>query len=311
MKTKLLKISSVVTTAGTQIRAKIDVDTVEQYAEAMQDATNKFPPVVVFHDGSQFILADGFHRVMAAARNGFTDIDAEVNKGTRTDALKFALGANSTHGLKRTNADKRRSVELALAEWPKISDREIARICFVSAEMVGDVRPKNQLSDSDSCHKCKDCGAEIDSRADHFTGQCLACHKSNPPTRIGADGKERRMPRRELTKDESSRLAETNNQRLSKAISGYIGQQIATYRTARGMTMDDLGRRAGLTTGRNFKQRVYEIEHNLRSVGIRFGTVYQIAIALEVDARDLMPSVKDAQAMTGIKLAPSEVVSMG
>ncbi len=164
MKTKLLQLSAIVTTTGTQIRARIDADTVEQYAEAMQDASNKFPPVVVFHDGSQFILADGFHRVMAATRNGFTDIEAEVNKGTRSDALRFALGANSTHGLKRTNLDKRRSVELALGEWPKLSDREIARICAVGADMVGSAR---QLSENDSSE-----------------------------TRVGADGKERKLPTR-------------------------------------------------------------------------------------------------------------------
>lgn len=159
MKTQLLHLTEIVTTAGTQIRAKIDTDTVDDYAHAMQDAANKFPPVVVFHDGSQFILADGFHRVMAASRNGFTDIEADVRKGTRTDALKYALGANSTHGLKRTNADKRRSVELAVQEWPKMSNREIARLCSVSEYAVREFRE-------------------------------VSCDKNAPETHIGADGKE-------------------------------------------------------------------------------------------------------------------------
>lgn len=171
MKTQLLKIADISTTAGTQIRARIDADTVDQYAEAMRESGNKFPPVVVFHDGSQFVLADGFHRVMAASRNDFKDIEADVRKGTRADALKFALSANSIHGLRRTNADKRRSVEMALAEWPKLSDREIARICAVGYSLVGEVR-KDQLPESDSC-------------------------EPQHATRIGADGKERRMPRAE------------------------------------------------------------------------------------------------------------------
>src|SRR3954462_9709856 len=98
MKSKLLKLSDVVTTAGTQIRARINEDTVDEYAVAMLDAENKFPPVVVFHDGNQFILADGFHRMLAASRNGFKDIEADINKGTKSDALKFALSANAAHG---------------------------------------------------------------------------------------------------------------------------------------------------------------------------------------------------------------------
>lgn len=192
MKPKSLKLDLIVTTAGTQIRASINSDAVDQYAEAMLDSTNEFPAVVVFHDGNEYILADGFHRVMAASRNGFKDILADVRKGSKSDALKYALGANATHGIPRTNRDKRRCVELALAEWPKISDREIARICAVSNQFASNMR--SELSTVDSSHKCKDCGAEISSTAAHFTGQCRECHLANPPTRIGADGKERRLP---------------------------------------------------------------------------------------------------------------------
>lgn len=147
MKTELLHLDKIVTSAGTQIRARIDSDTVNEYAEGMQEK-NQFPPVVVFHNGSQFILADGFHRVMAANRNGSKSISAEIRKGTKADALRFALGANVAHGLKRTNADKRRSVELALAEWPNVSDRQIAEICAVSPSSVAEYR--GQLSNLDS-----------------------------------------------------------------------------------------------------------------------------------------------------------------
>ena len=68
MKSSLLKLDLIVTTEGTQVRASLDDDTMRDYAEDMMDATNAFPPVVVFHDGSHYILADGFHRVMAAQR---------------------------------------------------------------------------------------------------------------------------------------------------------------------------------------------------------------------------------------------------
>lgn len=139
MKTTSLKLGDVITTAGTQIRTRLDDDAIQQYAEAMESKA-EFPPIVVFHDGKNYILADGFHRCAASARIGNKTITAEVRKGCKSDALKYALSANAAHGLRRTNADKRRSVELALAEWPEISNEHIAEICAIGAPLVGRVR---------------------------------------------------------------------------------------------------------------------------------------------------------------------------
>lgn len=159
MKTTLLKLSEIVTTAGTQVRSCIDTSTVDDYATAMVEGA-KFPPVAVFHDGSQYILADGFHRVMAATRNHFEEIEAQVQKGTKSDALKFALKANAEHGLPRTQKDKRRSVVLALAEWPKFSDREIARICAVGNALVGEVRRSESMTQVFESNTCKRVGGD-------------------------------------------------------------------------------------------------------------------------------------------------------
>jgi ParB-like chromosome segregation protein Spo0J len=152
---KRLKLSEIITTAGTQIRASLHAPTVNEYAEAMATGV-KFPPVIVFHDGEKYILADGFHRLMAAGEQGLVEITADVRTGTKSDALKFALGANAAHGLRRTNADKRRSVEVALAEWPELSNREIARICAVHPDLVGSVRRQLAESASDSAQAAND-----------------------------------------------------------------------------------------------------------------------------------------------------------
>ena len=146
--TRKLKISEIVTNAGTQIRAEMDGQIVTQYADAM-GAGAEFPPIVIFRDGSQNILADGFYRLAANRERGHDQIAAEVRRGTKSDALKYALKANAAHGLRRTNADKRRSVELALVEWPKLSDRRIAEICAVSNNFVGECR--RQVSSDDTC----------------------------------------------------------------------------------------------------------------------------------------------------------------
>jgi hypothetical protein len=146
--TKKLKVSEIVTSAGTQIRVAMDGEIVTEYVEAMQRGA-EFPPIVVFRDGSQNILADGFYRLAATRTQGADEIVAEVRRGTRSDALKYALSANAAHGLRRTNADKRRSVEMALAEWPKLSDRKIAEMCAVGNALVGEVR--RQVFESNTC----------------------------------------------------------------------------------------------------------------------------------------------------------------
>jgi hypothetical protein len=126
---------------GTQSRSKIDQDVVAEYAEAMKEGA-KFPDVVVFHDGSKYFLADGFHRYFAAKRAGSPGIRCDIREGTLRDAILFSFGANSDHGLRRMPADKRKAVIAMLSdiEWQDWSDREIARQCCVSHPFVANIR---------------------------------------------------------------------------------------------------------------------------------------------------------------------------
>jgi hypothetical protein len=75
-------------------------------------------------------------------KNGDVEIDADVREGSKLDAIKFALSANETHGLRRTQADKRNAVLTALAdpEWKELSGREIAKLCNVSHDLVARVK---------------------------------------------------------------------------------------------------------------------------------------------------------------------------
>ena len=56
----------------------------------------------------------------------------------------------ATHGTRRTNADKRRSIETLLSdlEWSKWTDNKIAKLCGVHNETVGIAR--RSLADSAS-----------------------------------------------------------------------------------------------------------------------------------------------------------------
>lgn len=112
-----------------------------EYSEAMQEGAS-FPPVVVFHDGETYWLADGFHRVEAARMAGFDSIQAEIRHGSKRDARLHAVGANQAHGLRRSNADKRRAVMAILEdpEWNAWSDREVAARCGVTHPFVAKLR---------------------------------------------------------------------------------------------------------------------------------------------------------------------------
>lgn len=118
----------------------IDSATVAEYAE-LYKAGAPLPPVVVFTDGKgSNWLADGFHRCGAAEAAGLAEVPADVRQGGRREALLHAAGANAGHGLRRTNADKRRAVLLVIAAFPKWSDRKVGQVCGVSHPFVGSVR---------------------------------------------------------------------------------------------------------------------------------------------------------------------------
>ncbi len=137
-----LRVTIIRTDGGTQSRVQLDWLAVDEYTHAMLEGAT-FPPVVVFHDGQDYWCADGFHRLQAAARAGRELVAADVRQGTRRDALLYSVGANSSHGVRRTNADKRAAVLLLLndAEWAEWSDREIAGKCGVSHNFVNSLRP--------------------------------------------------------------------------------------------------------------------------------------------------------------------------
>ncbi len=157
-----IRNASIKVDGGTQMRAQLDPATVQEYADAMGEAGwGKFPPIIAYYDGSDYWLADGFHRLSAwrsIANWSDAMIPADVRSGTRRDAILHAAGANASHGLRRTNADKRRAVETLLRddEWAKWSNMEIGRRCNVSEGTVrnirGDLERTSQITKSDERH---------------------------------------------------------------------------------------------------------------------------------------------------------------
>lgn len=148
-----IKIDEFVRDPQLQVRVRICKQTVSDFAEKFT-AGIKFPPILLYRIDGKLLLVDGFHRAEAAVHAGRTTIRATITDGTRLDAFKAALGANRTHGLRLTNKDKRRAAEMAIREFPQLTDRALAKLAGVGADLIGDVR-KSLLSDSDTSDRVR------------------------------------------------------------------------------------------------------------------------------------------------------------
>lgn len=137
-----LPLSVIRTDGGTQPRAELNTSHVDDLAEVLRDGSTFKDVIVVFYDGTSYWLADGFHRYHAANRVGMSAMEVDLKQGTQEDAIEYSCGANATHGLKRTNDDKRRSVArlLIIPKWRERSNREIARQCGVTEHLVRIIR---------------------------------------------------------------------------------------------------------------------------------------------------------------------------
>ena len=134
-----IALDNIEATAATQVRVRIDKGIVDEYTESLMNGA-QMPPLHIFREkGSERnVLAVGFHRHRAAINAKWGDIGCIVHEGTLHDALMYALGSNAEHGFRRTNADKRHAVEMALKdpEISQLAQQEIADICRVHRRTV-------------------------------------------------------------------------------------------------------------------------------------------------------------------------------
>jgi len=147
-----LACDNIIATEATQVRVKLNKELIDQYHEDL-DAGAIFPPIAVFreNDSEAYWLGDGFHRLISHIHAGIEEIAVEVYEGGKHEALVFALGANTTNGLRRSNADKINAVKMALND-PEIAEhtqQEIADICRVTRETVNRISRREFLEDDD------------------------------------------------------------------------------------------------------------------------------------------------------------------
>jgi uncharacterized ParB-like nuclease family protein len=138
---KIMNIGALVMDERLQSRTEINEGTVSEYAEAILEGAD-FPPVLVYFDGINYYLTDGYHRLFAHKRAEKVSILCNVVQGTLRDAVFHSTGVNSAHGMRRTYADKRKAVMTLLDdfEWEGMSNGQISKHCHVSPTFVSDLR---------------------------------------------------------------------------------------------------------------------------------------------------------------------------
>jgi hypothetical protein len=140
VKTVSLPLDVLILDADIQPRETMSSALIREYAELYRDG-HALAPITVFQEGQQYWVADGFHRVTAARQAGLSEINVDLDAGTKREAICYSCGANK-HGKARTPEDKRRAVRRLLddPEWRQWSNGEIARHCGVAQSFVAKIR---------------------------------------------------------------------------------------------------------------------------------------------------------------------------
>lgn len=145
MAERMLKLVQITMLPELQVRGMLNEAAVAEYRDLL-DGEVEMDAVTIFADpkdaDSPFWLSDGFHRASAYAQAGRDKIPCVILEGNQSDALEFSLGRNMKHGLAVTNAQKRAAVKRALedARIRRFADKKIAKMCGVSASLVGQIR---------------------------------------------------------------------------------------------------------------------------------------------------------------------------
>lgn len=140
---KKLNLLNIRIDGGTQARLTLNQDVVKDYSEHMREGA-VFPPLIVFHDGAEYWLADGFHRYFALRANAVVSTECDIRSGTQREAILYSFGANegSKRGLPPSFEDNRNSIIKMLndEEWSKWTNTAIAKHIGVSNMTVGRVK---------------------------------------------------------------------------------------------------------------------------------------------------------------------------
>jgi transcriptional regulator with XRE-family HTH domain len=97
-------------------------------------------------------------------------------------------------------------------------------------------------------------------------------------------------------------MGNTPSLAFNRVAAALIGARIKEQRVKARLTMDELCRRAGLAAALGQgKQRIYAIENATRAEGVRIGTLYALAMALDIPVAKLLPTSEEVMEKSGVE----------
>ena len=146
---KIIKLEDVNIDYAAQPRDNgLDADHVSELEAAYQSGEPIEPPVVWFLPDETYWLSQGYHRTTAMKRAGLKQAKFRVRTGNPDEWYEDAQASNQGHGLKRSNADKRKAALNMVRRFPKRSDRAIAEKLGIHHDLVASCR--RELAESAS-----------------------------------------------------------------------------------------------------------------------------------------------------------------
>lgn len=91
--------------------------------------------------------------------------------------------------------------------------------------------------------------------------------------------------------------------KLNQAMAALVGDRIRALRIERGYGLAELCERAGIVSATP-KSRMWELENAVRKEGMRLGTLYALAIALDVEVCELLPTTDEVRKIVALETAP-------
>jgi hypothetical protein len=209
---------------STQARVRTDDDVAGEYSQAIL-AGDHLPEPVVFFDGKKYWLGDGWHTVRGYELAHRKVVRCEVRDGSRSDAIIYAAGANTKHGLRRTSADKRRAVWLLLQHCSGWSNRDIAHHACVSHQTVANVK-EQMVAESGKFSQTMEVanngqGSEASSLMERLTPAQRAVYQAMTP------------------KEREKKLEQSKTDALDERL---IATEVIVYRIQKRLGDDELGK---------------------------------------------------------------------
>ena len=150
-----------------EYQMRVDIPDHSDYVDLIKASSCwPFPPLKCFRRGRKWVVVEGFTRGRAAITAECEHVP--IQPIDESEALLVALAANSEHGHRRTNADKRKAVLRAMSEWPDDSAAAIAAKCKVSHTYVHKLRAsleegveEEEVAGIELEESCPNCGLNL------------------------------------------------------------------------------------------------------------------------------------------------------